>query len=214
MFAALIPLVLSLAPQLAGMIFGSKGADATTKVAGVVQTVVGAAADLSLPGGAAAAVAHLQANEQASADLAAKLADLHLQMLKEQDAEAQGIREDALDELKARLSDAGSARTMASDLAQAHSGLAYGSMVVSIVIVVAFGWTTYAVLTNHLSASDGQFGSILVGTLAAMATQVANYWLGSSLGSANKNALLANAQNNLATSVPGRLFKPNTITSK
>jgi hypothetical protein len=57
MFALLIPLVLNLAPQLAGMIFGSKGADATAKVAGVVQTVVGAVADLSAPGGVAAAVA-------------------------------------------------------------------------------------------------------------------------------------------------------------
>jgi hypothetical protein len=207
MFAALIPLVLSLAPQLAGMIFGSKGADATAKVAGVVQTVVGTVADLSQPGGVAAAVAHLQANQQASADLAAKLADLHLQMLQEQDAESQALRQDAMDELKARFGDASSARDMASTLAQAHSGLAYGSMIVSVVIVVAFGWTTYAVLTHHLSASDGQFGSVLVGTLAAMATQVANYWLGSSLGSSTKNALLANAQNSLATSVPAHFLK-------
>ena len=113
MFALLIPLVLSLAPQLAGMIFGSKGADATAKVAGVVQTVVGAVADLSAPGGVAAAVAHIQSNQQASADLAAKLADLHLQMQKEQDAEAEALRQDALDELKARLADTSSARDMA-----------------------------------------------------------------------------------------------------
>ena len=208
MFALLIPLVLSLAPQLAGMIFGSKGADATAKVAAVVQTVVGSVADLSAPGGVAAAVDHIQTNPQASSDLASKLADLQLQMQKEQDAEAESLRQDALDELKARLGDSSSARNMASDLAKAHSGLAYGSMIVSVVIVVAFGWTTYAVLTNHLSTSDGQFGSVLVGTLAAMATQVANYWLGSSLGSSTKNALLANAQNNLASSVPGTLMQP------
>jgi hypothetical protein len=207
MFALLIPLVLSLAPQLAGMIFGSKGADATAKVAGVVQTVVGTVADLSTPGGVAAAVAHIQSNQQASADLAVKLADLHLQMQKEQDAEAEALRQDALDELKARLADTSSARDMAVNLAQAHSGLAYGSVVVSVVIVVAFGWATYSVLTNHLSTSDGQFGSVLVGTLAAMATQVANYWLGSSLGSASKNRLLANAQDNLANSVPSNLMR-------
>jgi hypothetical protein len=207
MFALLIPLVLSLAPQLAGMIFGSKGADATAKVASVVQTVVGAAADLTAPGGVAAAVAHIQANSQASSDLAAKLADLHLQLQKEQDDAAQAQRQDALDELKSRLADTGSARDMATELAKAHSGLAYGGVVVSIVIVAAFGATTYAVLTTHLSATDGQFGSILVGTLAAMATQVANYWLGSSQGSNAKNALLANAQNNLAASVPGSLMK-------
>jgi len=206
MFALLIPMVLSLAPQLAGMIFGSKGADATAKVAGVVQTVVGAVADLSAPGGAAAAVAHIQANPQVANDLAAKLTDLHLQMQKEQDAEAENLRKDALDELKARLGDTGSARDMATELAKAHSGLAYGGVVVSVVIIVAFGWTTYSVLTSHMSASDGQFGSILVGTLAAMATQVANYWLGSSIGSNTKNTILANAQNNLATSVPGHLL--------
>ena len=209
MFAALIPLVLTLAPQLASMIFGSKGADVTAKVAGVVQTVVGTAADLGSPGGAAAAVAHIQANQQAAADLAAKLADLHLQMQKEEDAESDAFRKDALDELKARFGDTGSARDMATQLAAAHSGLAYGSIVVSVVIVAAFGWTTYSVLNNHLSATDGQFGSVLVGTLAAMATQVANYWLGSSVGSSAKNALLANAQNNLAVSVPGQMLKSN-----
>lgn len=207
MFAVLIPLVLSLAPQLAGMIFGSNGASATAKVAGVVQTVVGTVADLAAPGGAAAAVAHIQANAQAASDLAAKLAELHVQMQKEQDAEADALRRDALDELKDRLADTGSARDMATELAKSHSGLAYGSMVVSVVIVAAFGWTTYSVLTNHLSAADGQFGSILVGTLAAMATQVANYWLGSSIGSNTKNVLLANAQNSLATSMPAHLLK-------
>jgi hypothetical protein len=205
MFAALIPLVLSLAPQLAGMIFGSKGADATAKVATVVQTVVGTAADLSTPGGVAAAVAHIQANAQASSD--AKLADLHLQMQKQQDEAAEALRQDALDELKTRLADTGSARAMATELAKAHSGLAYGSVVVSVVIVAAFGATTYAVLAGHLSATDAQFGSVLVGTLAAMATQVANYWLGSSQSSSAKNVLLANAQNNLASSVPGNLMK-------
>lgn len=208
MFALLIPLVLSLAPQLAGMIFGSKGADATAKVAAVVQTVVGSVADLSTPDGVAAAVAHIQANQQVSADLAAKLADLQLQMLKEQDEAAQAQRQDALDELKARLADTGSARAMATELATVHSGLAYGGVIVSVVIVAAFGTTTYAVLTGHLSTSDGQFGSVLIGTLAAMATQVANYWLGSSQGSSAKNALLANAQNNLAASIPETFVRP------
>jgi hypothetical protein len=200
-------MVLSLAPQLAGMIFGAKGADATTKIAGVVQSVIGATADLTSPGGPEAAVAHLQSNPQATADLAARLADLHLQMLKEQNAERAAQRQSELDDLKLRLSDTGSARDMATALAKANSGLAYGGVIVSVVIVAAFGWTTYAVLTGHLSTSDGQFGSVLIGTLAAMATQVANYWLGSSIGSNSKNALLAHAQSNLAASVPGEMMR-------
>jgi hypothetical protein len=207
MFAALIPLVLSLAPQLAGMIFGSKGADVTAKVANVVQSVVGTVADLSAPGGAAAAVAHIQVNPEAAADLQAKLADLHLEMQKQQDAEADAQRKDAIDELKARLGDTASARDMATELAKANSGLAYGGVVVSVVIVAGFAATTYAVLTHHLNAADGQFGSVLVGTLAAMASQVANYWLGSSMSSSAKNALLAHAQNNLAASMPVNLVR-------
>jgi hypothetical protein len=199
-------MVLSLAPQLAGMIFGPKGADATARVATVVQEVAGAVADVNAPGGAAVAVAHIQANPQASAELSAKLADLHLQMQKEQDAEAQAERQNALDELKTQIGDIASARDMAAELAKVHSGLAYGSVAVSVVIVSAFGWTTYAVLSGHLGTADGQFGSVLVGTLAAMATQVANYWLGSSAGSHSKNALLANAQNSLAVSLPAHLM--------
>ncbi len=134
MFAALIPLVLTLVPQLAGMIFGSKGAEATVKVAAVVQAVVGTVADLSTPGGAAAAVAHIQANQQAAADLSVKLAELHLQMQKQLDAEADAVRRDVLDELKSRLADTGSARDMATELARAHSGVAYGGMIVSFLI--------------------------------------------------------------------------------
>jgi hypothetical protein len=206
MFALLIPLILNLAPQLAGMIFGSKGAEATTKVAAVVQSVVGSVADLSAPGGVAAAVAHIQANPDAAAELSARLADLQLQMQKEQDEAVSVMRQDALETLKAELADMGGARDMAVHLAETHSILAYGGVVVSVVIVAAFGVTTYAVLTNHLGTSDG-FGSVLVGTLAAMASQVANYWLGSSLGSASKNAMLVNAQNTLATSVPSSMLR-------
>ncbi|HEY0185761.1 MAG TPA: hypothetical protein VGC09_23400 [Rhodopila sp.] len=207
MFAALIPLVLSLAPQLAPMIFGANGADATARIAAVVQSVVGSAADLNAPGGADAAVAHIQANPQMATDLAAKLADLHTQMRKEQDDAAQVAHQGALDELQTRLADVGAARTMVTELSRTHGGLAYGGVVVSIVIVAGFIATTYAALTNHLGAAEGQSGSVLVGTLAAMATQVANYWLGSSQGSSAKNVMLANAQNSLAASVPSHLLK-------
>ncbi len=202
MFAFLLPLVLGLAPQLAGMIFGSKGAAVSNKVSDVVQAVVGDAADLSAPGGAAAAAAVIQADPRASADLAAKLSDLHLQMQKEQDQEADQVRRDTIEELKTQLADTSSARDMAIELAKSHSGLAYGGVVVSVVIVVGFIMTTYAVLTSHIGANEGQLGSIVLGTLAAMATQVANYWLGSSVGSNTKNALLASAQDQLATSMP------------
>ena len=83
MFAALLPLVLSLAPQLAGMIFGSNGETATAKVASVVQSVVGGNVDLTTQEGAAAAVTAIQGNSEAARELQAKLAELHQQMQQE-----------------------------------------------------------------------------------------------------------------------------------
>jgi hypothetical protein len=80
---------------------------------------------------------------------------------------------------------------MVETLAQAHSALAYGSVVVSVVIVLAFGVAMFMILSGHGLASDQQFGMILIGTLAAMATQVANYWLGDSSGSRGKDLALA-----------------------
>ena len=67
-------------------------------------------------------------------------ADLHTQMQKAQDAETDALRKDALDELKARLGDTGSARDMATELAKAHSGLAYGGVVVSVACMSASRW--------------------------------------------------------------------------
>ncbi len=64
MFAALLPLVLGLAPQLAGMIFGSKGGDAADQVMGIVKTVVGV--DPTTSEGAAAAIAAIQGNPDAA----------------------------------------------------------------------------------------------------------------------------------------------------
>ena len=201
---ALLPLILSLAPQLAGMIFGSKGEETTAKVAGIVQTVVGGTGDLTTAEGAAAAVAAIQGNPEAARQLQSKLADLHQQMQADADREADLARKDMLDELKARIADTGSARDMAVSLANAHSNLAYGAAVLSVIIVTGFAWITWSVLHDGANQGSGQIGYVMVGTLAAMATQVANYWLGSSQSSNAKNALLANAQNQLANSVPTR----------
>jgi hypothetical protein len=200
---ALLPVILSLVPQLAGMIFGPKGEAATAKVAGVVQSVVGTNLDLTTAEGAAAAVTAIQGNPEAARELQAKLSELHQQMQQELDREQDQARKDALDELKTRTADTGSARDMAVSLASAHSSLAYGGAVLSVIIVIGFTFITWFVLGKGIAQTgDNQIGYVLVGTLGAMATQVANYWLGSSQSSNAKNALLANAQNQIAASVP------------
>ena len=72
----------------------------------------------------------------------------------------------------------------------------------STIILLAFGGMLYVVLTRSIPESSAALANVLLGTLAAMATQVANFWLGSSNGSAVKNALLASAQSALANSTP------------
>jgi uncharacterized membrane protein YedE/YeeE len=129
----------------------------------------------------------------AKAALQVQLAQIALQAQQAAFADAQASREEELAQIQATLIDQQSARSFATTLASSHSALAYGSAIVSVVIVSAFGFTTWQVLSGHLSQSDQQFSSVLVGTLAAMATQVANYWLGSSSGSRGKDIALANS---------------------
>jgi len=205
MFAALLPLVLSLAPQLAGMIFGSKGGEAADQVLGIVKTVVGV--DPTTSEGAAAAVAAIQGNPDAARELQTRLGELHLRMLTEQNREQDQQREDALKELQRRLTDVGSARSHTIALAGTNSPLAYGSMILSGFILIAFSIMLYVVLTSQMPQDNAALANVLLGTLAAMATQVANYWLGSSSGSAAKNSALAGAHNALANSVPADLAR-------
>jgi len=201
MLPALLPLVLSLAPQLAGLVFGSKGGEATAKVASVVQAVTGA--DPTNPDGAAAAVAAIQGKPEVALALQQKLAELHQAMQAEADRESDQTRADALAELKTRLEDTAGARAQTVTLAQAKSPLAWGSPALSAIILISFGVMLYLVVTSTgISEKTMPMANVLLGTLAAMATQVANYWLGSSHGSAAKDAVLADAQQALASSVP------------
>ncbi len=211
MFAAILPLVLSLAPQLAGMIFGSKGGDAAAKVTQVVQSVVGV--DPTTAEGAQAAIEMIKGNPQAAMELQQKLGDLHVQMQAEADRESDQQRKDTLDSLKAELADVGSARDMSVQLANAHSPLVYGSIALSSFIILGFSIMLYLVLTGTapLGPNNSALANVLLGTLAAMATQVANFWLGSSSGSQAKSATIAQAQSLLQNSVPSQLVRVGQV---
>lgn len=206
MLGALLPLVLSLAPQLAGMIFGPKGGDTTAKVADLIQTVAGI--DPTTEDGAEAALATLRGNPQVASELRTKLAELHLRMQEEENRERENARRATLEELKTRMEDTQSARGQTIELAKSNSFLASGSMILSGIILVGFAIMLFVVLNpRNPDAANSPIANVLLGTLAAMATQVANYWLGSSSGSAAKNAALDRAQSALAQSVPLEMAK-------
>lgn len=69
---------------------------------------------------------------------------------------------------------------------------AYGAVVVSSIILFGFAGMAYLVFAHPMPAgTDNTLANVLLGALSTMASQVANYWLGSSVGSKQKTALLA-----------------------
>ena len=73
-----------------------------------------------------------------------------------------------------------------SNSAQIGRVISIAAPLVSVVVTVGF----VAILTLwmfHAPNPNDQVLSLLVGTLAAAFTQVVNYWLGSSIGSASKD---------------------------
>lgn len=66
----------------------------------------------------------------------------------------------------------------------------YAAAVVSVVVLLTFAGAMWAALTRVLPPGSEPVLNTLLGTLAAMATTVVGYWVGSSAGSAQKNELL------------------------
>ena len=200
MLAALLPLILGIAPQLAEHLFGSKGGDIAAQVAGAVTAVTGT--DLAAPGGAAAAILAIQGKSELAAQLQTQLAGIASAAQVERDREADAERQADADLMKATLASQSDARAAEVALSKDGSKLAWGAPVLSAIILLAFGGMLWVVLTRAIPENSAALANVLLGTLAAMATQVANFWLGSSNGSASKNDLLASAQTALANSIP------------
>jgi len=191
MLASLLPLVLGMAPQLAQHLFGTSGSEIAASVAGAVAAVT--RSDLAAPGGAEAAILAIQGKSELAVQLQIKLAEIaaSAQVDANRAAEAQHLAE--LGAMTAAMADVTSARTTEIALAQSHSNLAWGAPLLSGIILLAFGGMLFVVLTRAIPENSTALANVLLGTLAAMATQVANFWLGSSSGSASKSLLLANS---------------------
>lgn len=127
------------------------------------------------------------------------------------DADPDGIKADlqrqlaeiAADRFKAQLADVANARSTTVQLASVKSGIAWGSAIVSGVLLAA--WLG-SIIANYFSAPA--LGADDAATLRNLAIAVAGYWVGSSAGSASKDARLAN-------SVPAQMLsKPLTSEPK
>lgn len=165
---------------LLGIGASTLGSLVSAPVATVVTAVVGAIADtLKVDATPEAITKEISSNPEA----AIKIKQL------ESDKAASFV-----DELNARLRDVQDARATNLNLVREGSSIAWGSPVVSILVVALFAISLMVFLTKPIQFSEAQSAllNITIGTLTAAFTQVVNYWLGSSHGSASKDAALKN----------------------
>ena len=176
--------VLTMAPEIGQWLFGPDAAPAVSAVQAAVGAVTGSA----------------DPEEQVAAlsdpDKAATLRVELARIAAERGAAAAAITQAAL---VARLADVAGARAATVELAQSGSGIAWGAPVVSVVVLLTFGGAVAMTLMRPMPAGAEAVLNVLLGTLGAMATSVVGYWVGSSAGSARKDARLAS----LAERLPG-----------
>ena len=104
-----------------------------------------------------------------------------------------GARRQEFEALQAQLADVQSARSQTVKLAEARSPIAYGAVVVSTIVLVGFAVMLWLVIREEVPANQRDMVTLLLGTLAGMASSVVAYWVGSSNGSMQKNAALEKA---------------------
>ncbi len=190
-------LVVDIAPEVGRWLFGHAG----EKTAGLVAQAVEAATGTA---DADAAQTVLAQNPEAVSRLRMQLAMVAAQQQAEADRAAEAQRAADWAAVQAAMADRAGARSQTQALAQMHSGIAWAPAVLSGIVLVAFGVLIYVVMTaNSLTDKTMPLANVLLGSLAAMATQVANYWLGSSSSSAAKSEQITALSADAQASVPG-----------
>ncbi len=198
----LIPVALSLIPDLLKILAGDKAG----AVAESVAKAVGQATGTEDP---KVAKAKLDADPVISDALRIKLAEIALDAAKAQNAEEDNKRKDQLTQLqaqlqaedqkrkaelekfqaevKAELENTAGARAQQDALVKAGSPLQWAPAIVSFVVTVFFAATVILLLVLKEKPVQGELLNICVGALVAGFTTVISYWLGSSQSSRSKD---------------------------
>lgn len=134
----------------------------------------------------------LKQDPAAAEQFKAQVVEIAAAEQKRRDDRDDHIRQMLVEQGKTDAADTANARQMGVQLAQSGSKVQWAPVVLSAIILVSFGVLIFVVLTHDsLSDKTAPLANVLLGSLAAMATQVGNYWLGSSSGSAAKTEWLA-----------------------
>jgi hypothetical protein len=182
----LIGLAVSIVPALINLIAGDKAGTVAKDVAQAVTAVTGTTDPV-------AAKQKLAADPAVAAELQERLAQIAVAATQVQNEEADRKRQDELSAMQDSIANTRDARASMVAMAEAHSAVAWGSPVVSVIVTLGF----FGILIVLIFRSDvippantnvAQIINISVGTLGAAFATVVNYWLGSSQGSRNKDA--------------------------
>jgi len=185
----LVPLALSIVPELIKMIAGDKAGDVATTVANVVQEVTGTH-------DAAEAQRKLAADPALAGQLRIRLAEIALETQKAMDSAAEQKRQAELAAQQKALENTQGARNTMVDLVKSGSSIAWGAPVVSVIVTVGFfGILLVLIMTDKSFPTElTSIINITVGALAAAFATVVNFWLGSSQGSRDKDSTARDLQ--------------------
>lgn len=167
-----LPLILGLAPTVASWIMGDKTGAAVSQVTGIAREILGTDSADGIERAIAA---------DPNVALQFKMAIIQ--------AEADARRQE-FDTLKAELEDRGNARSQTVELARAGSSIAWSAPIISTLVTLAFMGALWLIVTQEIPVNSREIAYILLGTLAAKWGDVVAYWVGSSSGSAAKDAAL------------------------
>lgn len=157
---ALLPLVLSLAPEIAKWLIGNKAEAVTQQAVEVVQAITGTSDPTE--------AARVAADPQKALELKVALAKVAA------DAQATQANE-RIETLRAEINDVANARAQTIALAEAHSPISWSAPTLSFVIVLGFLCVPF--VSKFFGYSIDQ---IWLGALIGAFANVVNYWLGSS----------------------------------
>jgi len=172
----LIPLALGLLPDLVRAVAGANAGR-------VAQAAVGVIAEVTGTTDPAEARRRIDANPEMAASLRIRLAEIAA-------ADAQSVRDAELAEQRQILADVQSARAQTVALAQAGSGVQWAPVVVSAIVLLSFAAMGWAVLHRVVPPENKDAALLMLGHLSGFAGAAVAYWLGSSAGSARKDATL------------------------
>ena len=181
--AFLIPLLVGLAPKVAEWVAGKPAAQVVEQVSEIAKKSLG--------------IDNIDNLESALAANPAKALEFKLAMInaaneekkREHEAEMASLTA-KVEEVKAYLTDVQSARSQTVELAKANSYIAWGAVIISVLVMAAFGAMMWITSTHDIPVTQRDNMNGLLWTLNTLAVSVVSYWVGSSASSAQKTSLM------------------------